>query len=338
MTVTAVIAVDAMGGDLGTTATIPAVVDFLSGNPDVQILLFGNESDLRGQLRDRRGHVPSERLQLIDCPQRVESGDRPARALRHKRESSMWRALAAVAEGRASACVSAGETGTLMAMGTAVLGTLPGIERPAICTALPAISGRVYLLDLGANVDCDGDTLHQFARMGVARLQVAEQLRTPRVALLNIGAEAGKGNRAVKAAAELLAADATLNYVGFVEGDGLLRGQADLVVCDGFVGNVALKAMEGTARLVVEQLRATGRSRSRWRSWVARPLFKSALGFLDPGQYNGASMLGLRGVVVKSHGSADSAGFGHALTVALTEARGGLPERIAARLAAVTSS
>jgi glycerol-3-phosphate acyltransferase PlsX len=333
-----VIAVDAMGGDLGATATVPAVVDLLSSSPDVHILLFGDESDLRGQLRDRRGHVPLERLQLIDCPQRVESGERPAHALRHKRESSMWHALAAVAEGRASACVSAGETGALMAMGTVVLGTLPGIARPAICTALPAISGRVYLLDLGANVDCDGDTLHQFARMGVARLQVAEQLRAPRVALLNIGAEAGKGNRAVKAAAELLAADASLNYVGFVEGDGLLRGQADLVVCDGFVGNVALKAMEGTARLLAEQLRAAGRSRSGWRSWVARPLFKSALGFLDPGQYNGASMLGLRGVVVKSHGGADSAGFSHALTVALTEARGGLPERIAARLAAVTSN
>jgi glycerol-3-phosphate acyltransferase PlsX len=332
-----VIAVDAMGGDLGATATIPAVVDLLSGSPDVHILLFGDEADLREQLRDRSGNVPSERLQLIDCPQRVESGDRPARALRHKRESSMWRALAAVADGRASACVSAGETGTLMAMGTAVLGTLPGIERPAICTALPTVAGRVCLLDLGANVDCDGTTLHQFARMGVARLQVAERLRAPRVALLNIGAEAGKGNRAVKAAAELLAADATINYIGFVEGDGLLRGQADLVVCDGFVGNVALKAIEGTAQLLVEQLRATGRGRSAWRSWVARPLFKSALGFLDPGQYNGASMLGLRGVVVKSHGGADSAGFGHALTVALAEARGGMPDRIAARLAALTS-
>jgi glycerol-3-phosphate acyltransferase PlsX len=330
-----VIAVDAMGGDLGATATVPAVVDFLSGNPDVQLLLFGRESELREQLRDQREHASPGRLQLIDCPQRVESGDRPAHALRHKRESSMWHALAAVAKGRASACVSAGETGTLMAMGTAVLGTLPGIERPAICTALPAVPGRVYLLDLGANVDCDGDKLHQFARMGVARLQVAGRLHAPRVALLNIGAEAGKGNRAVKAAAELLAADTTLNYVGFVEGDALLRGQADLVVCDGFVGNVALKAIEGAAWLLIEQLRAAGRSRSWWRSWAARPLLESALGFLDPAQYNGASMLGLRGVVVKSHGSAGRAGFGHALTVALAEAQGGLPDRIAARLATV---
>jgi len=174
--------------------------------------------------------------------------------------------------------------------------------------------------------------------MGAARLQVAEQLREPRVALLNIGAEAGKGNRAVKAAAELLASDASLNYIGFVEGDALLRGHADLVVCDGFVGNVALKAIEGTARLLIERLRATGRSRAGWRSWVARPLFKSALGFLDPAQYNGASLLGLRGVVVKSHGGADSAGFGHALTVALAEARGVLPDRIAARLTAAVNS
>jgi len=342
LAVTAVIAVDAMGGDLGATATVPAVVDFLSGYPDVQILLFGSESELCGQLngplREQGWHAQPERLQLIDCPQQVDSGDRPAHALRHKRESSMWRALSAVAEGRAAACVSAGETGTLMAMGAAVLGTLPGIERPAICTALPTVSGRVYLLDLGANVDCDGDTLHQFARMGAARLQVAEQLREPRVALLNIGAEAGKGNRAVKAAAELLASDASLNYIGFVEGDALLRGHADLVVCDGFVGNVALKAIEGTARLLIERLRATGRSRAGWRSWVARPLFKSALGFLDPAQYNGASLLGLRGVVVKSHGGADSAGFGHALTVALAEARGVLPDRIAARLTAAVNS
>lgn len=323
-----------MGGDLGATATVPAVVHFLCGNPDVRILLFGDEPELRGRLRAR---ALDERLQLIHCPQRVESGDRPAHALRHKRESSMWRALAAVAEGRAAACVSAGETGTLMAMGITALGTLPGIERPAICAALPTDSGRVYLLDLGANVDCDGDKLHQFARMGVARLQVAEQLPAPRVALLNVGAESGKGNRAVKSAAQLLAADTTLHFVGFVEGDALLRGTADLVVCDGFAGNVALKAIEGAARVFGERLRAAGRSLSGWRRWLARPVLESALGFLDPAQYNGASLLGLRGVVVKSHGGAERVGFGHALTVALAEARGGLPDRIALRLTAATS-
>lgn len=322
-----------MGGDLGATATVPAVVDFLRGNPDVRILLFGDEPELRGAARES-----NERLQLIHCPQRVESGDRPAHALRHKRESSMWHALAAVADGRAAACVSGGETGTLMAMGIAALGTLPGIARPAICTALPTEAGRVYLLDLGANVDCDGAQLHQFARMGVARLQITEQLPVARVALLNVGAEAGKGNRAVKSAAELLAADASLNFVGFVEGDALLRGTVDLVVCDGFVGNVALKAIEGAARALVERTRAAGLGLAVWRRWLVGPVLKSALGFLDPAQYNGASLLGLRGVVVKSHGGTERVGFGHALAVALAEARGDLPQRIAARLGAAPSS
>lgn len=321
-----------MGGDQGATATVPAAVHFLRGNPDVRILLFGDEPELSSRLRESH-----ERLQLIHCPQRVESGDRPAHALRHKRESSMWCALAAVAEGRAAACVSGGETGTLMAMGMAALGTLPGIERPAICAALPTQTGRVYLLDLGANVDCDGAQLHQFARMGAARLQVTEPLSAPRVALLNVGAESGKGNRAVKAAAELFAADASLNFVGFVEGDALLRGTADLVVCDGFAGNVALKAIEGAARALVERSQSAGLGLSAWRRWLARPVLKSALGFLDPAQYNGASLLGLRGVVVKSHGGAERVGFGHALAVALAEARGDLPQRIAARLAGAGS-
>ena len=195
-----------------------------------------------------------------------------------------------------------------------------------------AHDGFTTVLDLGANVDCSAELLHQFARMGAARLLTTGQGMPPRVALLNIGAEAGKGNRAVKAAAALLEADETLHYIGFVEADQVLLGQADLVVCDGFVGNVALKSIEGVARLLLARLRQSA-GKSPWRRWLLRPPLRSALSFLDPAQYNGASLLGLRGVVVKSHGAADVAGFGHALLAAHTEAQGRLPERVAARLA-----
>lgn len=322
-----VIAVDAMGGDHGPAVTAPAVSAFLAGHADVRVQLFGAPAALRALSGDRSG-----RLTLVECSQRVERDDRPAQALRHKRDSSMWRALQAVAEGSADACVSAGDTGALMAMGMTVLGTLPGIERPALCAQIPAVSGRVCLLDLGANVDCGAEQLHQFARMGSALLQVGDRDRVPRVALLNVGAEGGKGNRAVKAAAALLAADASLHYQGFIEGDQLLLGEADLVVCDGFVGNVALKSIEGLAKLLLRRLRE---SPGAWRRWAARPLLADAFGFLDPAQYNGASLLGLRGVVVKSHGGVDAAGFGYALGTALAEARGRLPERIAGLLASL---
>ena len=366
-----IIAVDAMGGDGGPAVTVPAVVAFVHRHPDVRVLLHGDARELP--------NISScgERLRVIDCPQRLDPGERPGQALRHKRQSSLWRSLEAVADGGASACVTGGETGSLMAMGMAVVGVLPGITRPAICTLLPratggmaakddepstdavletgpaletdslsetgsaskdvpppAASGHVGLLDMGANVDCAPELLHQFARMGVARLQ-AEGVAQPRVALLNIGIEGGKGNRAVKAAAELLEADRGILYIGFIEADQILSGGADLVVCDGFVGNVALKAIEGVARVLMARLRQQAGVSGGWGG-LQQPLLDSALNFLDPAQYNGASLLGLRGVVVKSHGAADAVGFGHALEAALIEARGQLPARIAARLAAAS--
>lgn len=322
-----IIAVDAMGGDQGPVTTVPAVVAFLKRHPDVRICLYGDAREL-SIAGDCDG-----RLRVIDCHQRLDADERPAQALRHKRESGLWYALEAVGQGNASACVSGGDTGSLMAMAIATIGMLPGLVRPAICTQLPtAPGGQVGLLDLGANVDCSAELLHQFARMGAARLLTTGQGMPPRVALLNIGAEAGKGNRAVKAAAALLEADETLHYIGFVEADQVLLGQADLVVCDGFVGNVALKSIEGVARLLLARLRQSA-GKSPWRRWLLRPPLRSALSFLDPAQYNGASLLGLRGVVVKSHGAADVAGFGHALLAAHTEAQGRLPERVAARLA-----
>lgn len=328
MTKPLIIAVDAMGGDQGPDVTVPAVVAFLKRYPDVSIRLYGDAHSVPAACGG------DGRLTVVDCPQRIESDERPAQALRHKRESGLWRALEAVAQGEAGACVSGGDTGSLMAMGIATIGMVPELARPAICTHLPAADGsEVCLLDLGANVDCDAQLLHQFARMGVARWSALGRATRPRVALLNIGVEPGKGNRVVKAAAALLEADATLDYIGFIEADQVLQGRADLVVCDGFVGNVALKSIEGVARLLLTRLRVAVRQ-SPWRGRLLRPLLRSALSFLDPAQYNGASLLGLRGVVIKSHGAADVAGFGHALRAARAEALGRLPERIAAQLAA----
>lgn len=335
-----------MGGDGGPAVTVPAVAAFLHRHPDVRVLLHGDADELPEPQLSPFG----ERLRIIDCRQRLDPGERPAQALRHKRQSSLWRSLEVVADGGASACVTGGETGSLMAMGMAVVGVLPGITRPAICTLLPRATGEVAvrsdlpstaagqhvgLLDMGANVDCAPELLHQFARMGVARLQ-AEGVAQPRVALLNIGIEGGKGNRAVKAAAELLAADRGILYIGFIEADQILSGDADLVVCDGFVGNVALKAIEGVARVLMARLRQQAEVGER--GGLQQPLLDFALSFLDPAQYNGASLLGLRGVVVKSHGAADAVGFGHALEAALLEARGQLPARIAARLAATSGN
>jgi len=315
-----------MSGDLGPRSALPAALSFAHANPDTSLLLVGDSS-----------HTPAQlpvNAQWISASQVVTMEDRPAQALRKKQDSSMWHSIMAVAEGRADACVSAGNTGALMAMGKFLLKTFPGIDRPAICKAVPTSKGSCVVLDLGANVDCRSEQLVQFALMGSVLASTAGVL-SPSVGLLNIGSEEVKGNEQIRFAASLLDANDQINYQGYVEGDGIFSGDVDVVVCDGFVGNVALKVSEGVARLLSDYLvDAMGASWfGRLSGQIAKPLLRKWHMKFDPARYNGASFLGLQGVVIKSHGSADEKGFGYALAVARDQALNEIPQKINQQLA-----
>jgi len=257
----------------------------------------------------------------------------PSQALRTKKDSSMRVAIDLVKAGAADACVSAGNTGALVATARFVLKMLPGIERPAICSAMPATRGHSHVLDLGANVDSTPEQLLQFALMGVALTGAVDNKPAPSVALLNVGVEEIKGHDQVKGAAALLA-HSNLNYVGFVEGDDIYEGAVDVIVCDGFVGNIALKASEGVARMLMRFARDEFRRTplSRLAAWVSKPVLRAVMERLDPRQYNGASLLGLRGIVIKSHGGADAISFANAIEEAMLEVKKGVPERISGEL------
>ncbi|MFT3931368.1 MAG: phosphate acyltransferase PlsX [Spongiibacteraceae bacterium] len=328
------LAIDTMGGDFGLRSSLPAAINCLERFPQLTISLIGNAEQIRMALPT----LPA-RATIIDASQTVEMDDRPSHALRRKTQSSMRIAIDLLAQGEVDAIVSAGNTGALMAMGLLVLKTLPDIERPAICTAIPTQRGHCLLLDLGANADCGAQQLQQFALLGSALAQ-CEGISNPRVALLNIGAESGKGNEQVKQAAEFLLHDARLNYCGFIEGDTLFRGDVDVVVCDGFTGNVALKVSEGTAQLIAEKVRQQF-SKNVWTKivgWMARPVLKALYRELDPQQYNGACLLGLQGLVFKSHGSSTVAGFENAIVRAVNAVEKNLIELISQQLARVSNS
>ena len=321
------LAVDAMGGDFGPDVTVPAVLRALSEQQDLRVLLFGDQEKLKALLGPRN----VDRLTLCHAEQIIGMGESPAIALRTKKKSSMALMLNAVNEGRADGCISAGNTGALMALSRHILKTSESIDRPAIISALPREDGKhTFVLDLGANVGCDSEQLYQFAVMGQAVAQVLDGSRTPSVALLNIGSEEIKGNDQVKAANDLLRADAGLNYIGYVEGSDLFRDKVDVVVCDGFVGNVALKTIEGLARYIISEVR-----REFTRSWWSRilgllvtPLWGKLEGRINPSGYNGAAFVGLRGVVVKSHGNADAIEFSQAIYAARQYVDKKLPEKI----------
>lgn len=317
-----------MGGDLGLRSALPAAVHSLQRFPYLHLTLVGAAAQIHSALDS----VPS-RLRIVDAEQVVEMDDRPSAALRHKTRSSMRVALDMLAAHEVDAVVSGGNTGALMVMGLFVLKSLPGIDRPAMCTALPTKNGHCLLLDLGANVDCDAAQLHQFASMGAA-LAASDGVANPRVALLNIGAESAKGNDQVKRAHELFAADSTLNYCGFVEGNSLFDGIADVVVCDGFAGNIALKTCEGTASLIAEKMRAQFSKNvfTRVVGAMAKPVLTALYRELDPQQYNGAVLLGVRGVVIKSHGNSSSAGFESAIARAVNAVEKDLSGLIERRL------
>jgi len=330
-----VIAIDAMGGDFGPRNIVQASIACLIATPSLHLTLVG-QSSLLEDLIARHPGVDRSRLRVVNASEVVTMEDRPVQVLRGKPDSSMKVALGLVADGRAQACVSAGNTGALMVLSRFMLKTLPGIDRPAMIAAIPTQRGYCQLLDLGANVDCSAQNLYQFAVMGSVAAEALGVAR-PRVALLNVGTEDIKGNQQVKAAAALLQAAPGLNYIGFVEGDGLYRGEADVVVCDGFVGNILLKSSEGLATMIAGRIDTMFRKNllSRAIGVLALPLFKRLKADLAPARHNGASLLGLQGIVVKSHGSAGVQGFQSAIQRALIEVQEDLPCRLRGRLGEV---
>jgi len=331
---TTVIAVDAMGGDHGPPVTVPACLDFLAAHPGFELLLVGLAEPIERELA--RAHAKGRAgITIVPASEVVEMHEDVRTAIRTKKDSSMRVAIDLVKEGRAQACVSAGNTGALMGTAKFVLKTVPGIDRPAICAVLPTrVGGQVYALDLGANADCTPENLVQFAIMGSTLVKAVEGKERPTVGLLNIGAEEMKGNDVVKKAAELLRAS-PVNFHGNVEGDDIYRGTTDVVVCDGFVGNVALKTSEGLARMLGDFLKEeyTRSVFTRIAALVSWPVIRRFRRRVDHRRYNGAALLGLRGIVVKSHGSADRLAFATAVERAANEASHGLLERIGEEIA-----
>ena len=318
-----------MGGDHGPSVTVPASLDFLAANPEAELLLVGLNEPLERELA-RAGNEARRRASIVGATQVVAMDEDVRTAIRTKKHSSMRVAIDLVKEGRAQACVSAGNTGALMGTAKFVLKTLPGIDRPAICAVLPTRKGQVYMLDLGANADCTSEHLLQFALMGATLVRAVEGKADPTVGLLNIGAEEIKGNEVVKKAGELLRQHPSINFHGNVEGDDIYKGTTDIVVCDGFVGNVALKTSEGLAKMLGDFLKEeyTRSLFARLAALVSMPVIRSFRRRVDHRRYNGAALLGLRGIVVKSHGSADRLAFTTALQRAYSEASHGLLESI----------
>lgn len=322
------IAIDAMGGDHGAHVTIPAAVKYLNQHPTDTIVLVGLPDAIEAELRTVKMTIGS-RLRIQAASEVVGMDESPQLALRNKKDSSMRVAINLVKNGEASACVSAGNTGALMATARYVLKMLPGIDRPAIASYLPTYKGQVCMLDLGANVDCNAENLLQFALMGTALVYAIEHKNNPTIGLLNIGSEDIKGNEIVKQASELLR-QSDLNFYGNIEGNDIFKGVTDIVVCDGFVGNVALKTTEGLAQMLGGFLREEfNRSMfTKLAGLIATPVLKAFKRRVDPRRYNGASLLGLKGIVLKSHGSADAFAFFCAIERAAEEARGGMLHHI----------
>ncbi len=333
-----IIAVDAMSGDYGLEVTVPAALNVLQRELNLHLILVGDPDGLQKQLSLHKS-CKQDRLRIQPSSQVVAMDESPVQALRTKKDSSMWLALNLIKQGEAQACVSAGNTGALMAMARFILKTLPGVDRPAIVAMLPTMKANttVRVLDLGANVDSEVEHLFQFAVMGSVLAEAVDGIERPTVGLLNIGSEAIKGNKQVKELAQLLLKTPSLNYVGYVEGDAIYQGVADIVVCDGFVGNIALKVTEGVAKLINYSMRCAFQ-----RNWLTRLSGLAASHVLqrvrkqiDPEHYNGASFLGLQGIVIKSHGGANSVAFEHAINKAILEVQKNIPQLIRKRVGAL---
>ncbi|MEL0585433.1 MAG: phosphate acyltransferase PlsX [Candidatus Thiodiazotropha sp. (ex. Lucinoma kazani)] len=321
------ISLDAMGGDIGVDVVIPAALEYLRWDKETMLVLVGDQDKIKKKLRH---HPFAERLHIKHASETVAMDELPSRALRKKKDSSMRVAIDLVKSGEANACVSAGNTGALMATSRFVLKMLPNIDRPAIISALPSIKGQTFMLDLGANVDCSAEHLFQFAVMGSETVAAVTDITNPTIGLLNIGQEEIKGNEQVKGAHELLT-QSSLNYVGYVEGDDIYQGGTDVVVSDGFVGNIALKSSEGVAKMISHfiKLEFTKNPLTKLAGLLAMPVLKAFRKRIDHRRYNGASLLGLRGIVIKSHGGADKLAFMNAISIARKEVSSDVPRRIA---------
>ena len=326
------ISLDAMGGDIGSEVVVPAAIGALRRFDDINLVLVGDE-DVIGKSLSQHHSAVSERLRIQHASQIVEMDEVPKNALRNKKDSSMRVSINLVKSGEADACISAGNTGALMATARFVLKMLPGVSRPALITAIPAQKGHTHLLDLGANIDSGAEHLYQFAVMGAALVEVVDNNPAPSVGVLNVGQEAIKGNPVVKEADRLLNQSA-LNYVGFIEGNDIYTGNVDVIVCDGFVGNVALKTSEGLAKMISTNLKAEffRNPFTKLAGLISMPVLKAFRRGIDHRRYNGASMLGLNGVVIKSHGGIDAMGFENAIKIARVEASQNIPQRIRSQL------
>lgn len=322
------IAVDAMGGDNGPRVTVPAALDALLQVPNLVVTLVGDKAVIGKQLENKS--FDSSRLIIKPASEVVGMDEPPAHALRNKKDSSMRVALNTVKDNEADACVSAGNTGALMVIARYVLKMLSGVDRPAIMSPLPSIKDDVYMLDLGANVSCHAEHLFQFAIMGYEAISAVSTKPRPTVGLLNVGTEAIKGTDQIKQAAAALSKIEGINYYGFVEGDDIFKGTVDVVVCDGFVGNVALKVSEGLAQMMLHYTKKCFNKNilTKLAGLIAKPVLKSLVNTFDPGKYNGGSLLGLQGVVIKSHGSANKAAFTRAILAACSEVKNNVPTRI----------
>ena len=328
------LALDVMGGDIGPRITIPASLLALENDPELSLILFGDSQQI-SPLLNKCSQSVLERIQVQHCSSVIENNQGISYALRHSKGTSMRLALETVQRGEAQGCVSAGNTAALMGLSKILLQPLQGIVRPALISLIPTIDGeKSVMLDLGANIECSAENLYQFAIMGAIFAETRLNLVYPRIGLLNIGIEEIKGHQSIRDAANLLQKSTALNCVGFIEGDVLLNGKADVIVSDGFAGNVALKTLEGTVRNLLSLFKDKTNSRfiKLILAWIFRFVFKQRLKRINPDEYNGASLIGLKAVVVKSHGSANVNAFAHAIADAAFQARQQLPEKILAGL------
>ena len=334
------IAIDVMGGEHGPEATVPAAIQAIKTHPAISLFLVGDQALINAQLTKHDARELAGRFSTVHSDCVIQDDELPTRVLREKNASSMFKCVELVQQGEASACVSAGNTGALLLSGRHLLKTIEGIDKPAMVATLPGSTGHQYLLDVGANLDCKGEQLFQFAVMGAVLAESLDGLSAPRVALLNIGSEDYKGGAQVRLAAGLLESCDAVNYVGYVEGGTLFEDQAEVVVCDGFVGNVMIKTSAGVVRVVNTILEEhTQKSwRSRVETLVSSSLIKRLHDRVNPSQFNGASLIGLQGSIIKSHGNATLEGFRFAIERAINEASHNVPQQITAKVAEIMRS